>query len=352
MPVLEVAATDQYVSRAAHKLIAALDAFGVDPAGRLALDAGASTGGFTPGAARARCARGDRARCRPRPAGSRAARPTRASCRRRLQRRATRSRRPSPTAPESPSRRPRRRPTCRSSRSRPCCPPSRDRGRRRRLRAAGEAAVRGRAAGSARGHRARPGAARRAVAGCSGRHWTSGSAPGRPSSPIAGGHGNHEYLVAPPRRSDGAIRQNGSAGCDANVEELSRESLNDARHILVVAHTGRVRPRGGEQVCASCSRPGCAGARRRDGRLLAAAPELTVARRRFEEIAPAVLEIVIVLGGDGTILRAAELTRELAAPLLGVNLGHVGFLAESRARGSRRDRRAGAGSRLRRSRSA
>ncbi|MDQ1546153.1 MAG: rRNA (cytidine1920-2-O)/16S rRNA (cytidine1409-2-O)-methyltransferase [Actinomycetota bacterium] len=42
-----VASSDHYVSRAAHKLIAALDAFGVDPAGRVALDAGASTGGFS-----------------------------------------------------------------------------------------------------------------------------------------------------------------------------------------------------------------------------------------------------------------------------------------------------------------
>lgn len=40
-------------------------------------------------------------------------------------------------------------------------------------------------------------------------------------------------------------------------------------------------------------------------------------------------EIVIVLGGDGTILRAAELTRGTDVPVLGVNLGHVGFLAES-----------------------
>jgi 23S rRNA (cytidine1920-2'-O)/16S rRNA (cytidine1409-2'-O)-methyltransferase len=42
-----VAASDHYVSRAAHKLIAALDAFGVDPRGRIVIDAGASTGGFS-----------------------------------------------------------------------------------------------------------------------------------------------------------------------------------------------------------------------------------------------------------------------------------------------------------------
>lgn len=45
--VIEVAGADHYVSRAAHKLIAGLDAFGVDVRGRLALDMGASTGGFT-----------------------------------------------------------------------------------------------------------------------------------------------------------------------------------------------------------------------------------------------------------------------------------------------------------------
>lgn len=40
------------------------------------------------------------------------------------------------------------------------------------------------------------------------------------------------------------------------------------------------------------------------------------------------LELAIVLGGDGTILRAAELVRGSAAPVLGINMGHVGFLAE------------------------
>src|SRR6478672_3824642 len=40
-------------------------------------------------------------------------------------------------------------------------------------------------------------------------------------------------------------------------------------------------------------------------------------------------EMVIVLGGDGTLLRAAEMARPAGAPLLGVNLGHIGFLAEA-----------------------
>jgi NAD+ kinase len=40
------------------------------------------------------------------------------------------------------------------------------------------------------------------------------------------------------------------------------------------------------------------------------------------------VEIAIVLGGDGTILRAAEITLERNIPLLGINLGHVGFMAE------------------------
>jgi NAD+ kinase len=39
-------------------------------------------------------------------------------------------------------------------------------------------------------------------------------------------------------------------------------------------------------------------------------------------------ELICVLGGDGTILRGAEVSRGSDAPLLGVNLGHVGFLAE------------------------
>lgn len=45
--------------------------------------------------------------------------------------------------------------------------------------------------------------------------------------------------------------------------------------------------------------------------------------------APVGCELAVVIGGDGTILRAAELTRTTGTPLLGINLGHVGFLAEA-----------------------
>ena len=43
------------------------------------------------------------------------------------------------------------------------------------------------------------------------------------------------------------------------------------------------------------------------------------------------VEVVLVLGGDGTILRGAEFALNQNVPLLGINLGHVGFMAEVEA---------------------
>ena len=48
-----------------------------------------------------------------------------------------------------------------------------------------------------------------------------------------------------------------------------------------------------------------------------------------ERDATAGCELALVIGGDGTILRAAEITYDDGTPVLGVNLGHVGFLAEA-----------------------
>ncbi|MDO9380194.1 MAG: NAD kinase [Nocardioidaceae bacterium] len=48
-----------------------------------------------------------------------------------------------------------------------------------------------------------------------------------------------------------------------------------------------------------------------------------------DDTASAGCELAVVFGGDGSILRGAELARPNDTPLLGVNLGHVGFLAEA-----------------------
>jgi NAD+ kinase len=53
---------------------------------------------------------------------------------------------------------------------------------------------------------------------------------------------------------------------------------------------------------------------------------LGISNTPVEELSSA--ELVVVLGGDGTILRGAEVARKQNIPILGVNLGHVGFLAE------------------------
>jgi NAD+ kinase len=44
-------------------------------------------------------------------------------------------------------------------------------------------------------------------------------------------------------------------------------------------------------------------------------------------------EVALVLGGDGSILRAAEELRGESVPILGVNMGHVGFMAEAEREG-------------------
>nr|WP_212763571.1 NAD kinase [Gordonia araii] len=57
----------------------------------------------------------------------------------------------------------------------------------------------------------------------------------------------------------------------------------------------------------------------------------TVTRLEPSDSAAVGCEVVIALGGDGTFLRAAELAYPASAPVIGINLGHIGFLAEAEA---------------------
>ncbi len=105
------------------------------------------------------------------------------------------------------------------------------------------------------------------------------------------------------------------------------------RRVLVIAHTGRADARDvAAQFCRGLLEHGLAlrllEAEAHDlRRELAGVEGVEVVGPRAD--AAADCEVVIVIGGDGTILRAAELARECGTPLLGVNLGHVGFLAEA-----------------------
>ena len=104
------------------------------------------------------------------------------------------------------------------------------------------------------------------------------------------------------------------------------------RRILVVAHTGRADSLEAavtvcRQLLAADVVPVTSSSEKAD--LHAESSDLDAVRVLGDGVGLGDIELVIVLGGDGTILRAAELVRGCAAPLLGVNLGHVGFLAES-----------------------
>lgn len=90
------------------------------------------------------------------------------------------------------------------------------------------------------------------------------------------------------------------------------------RRVLVVSHTGRPQAvAAGEQLTAHLARHDI-------GVLF----EEDLERDGDAALIPSDVELAVVLGGDGTILRAAELVRGTSVPIVGINLGHVGFLAE------------------------
>lgn len=104
------------------------------------------------------------------------------------------------------------------------------------------------------------------------------------------------------------------------------------RHMLVVSHTGRKDSLNAAiSVCRQLIAAGVTPVLKADEHadIVVQAPDVAADVVLASSTAIESLELVIVLGGDGTILRAAEMARGASAPLLGVNLGHVGFLAES-----------------------
>jgi NAD+ kinase len=100
------------------------------------------------------------------------------------------------------------------------------------------------------------------------------------------------------------------------------------RTMLLVAHTGREAAVKAANEAAAQLREGGVTVRVLAGESAdLAIPESVVVADGHDPADGA--EIVLVLGGDGTLLRAAEVARPAGVPILGVNLGHVGFLAEA-----------------------
>ena len=109
------------------------------------------------------------------------------------------------------------------------------------------------------------------------------------------------------------------------------------RYVLLVVHTGRAEAiSGAVEACVDLVAAGItpvmtaadlADCRKQDLPIWAEVAEFDL-EGLGTGVSAKELELVMVLGGDGTILKAAEFVREQQTPLLGVNLGRVGFLAE------------------------
>lgn len=101
--------------------------------------------------------------------------------------------------------------------------------------------------------------------------------------------------------------------------------MTQARRVLVIVHPGRPAALQMAQRCAEAFLAAGFEVRSVAGEAVDLHAEAEVVA---EDGAGVGCELVIVFGGDGSILRGAELARAADVPLLGVNLGKVGFLAE------------------------
>ena len=350
---------DEYVSRGGHKLAGALAAFGAGPAavavaGRRCLDAGASTGGFTDvllrGGRRARWSRSTSA------TGSwpgRCALIRGYGC---IERTNVRTLTPERSA--APVRPDRGRPVVHLAAA-GAAGAGRLHRRRRRPGADGQAAVRGRQGAGRPGGVVRDPALRAEA--------VLDVAPPRPrlglgvagvaASPLPGPSGNVEFFVWL-RRAPDAVD---AAGIRTVVERAYARLRPELGGRAAFPPAPPPTPKDVHDPRQRCwSRTPVASDSTEHARTVAARPDRgrlhgAGGRRggRRPRICPACVpvagpnaaegvEIVFALGGDGTLLRAAELARPAKAPLLGINLGKVGFLAEAEIA---RPRRGGAGRR-------
>jgi len=106
------------------------------------------------------------------------------------------------------------------------------------------------------------------------------------------------------------------------------------RRVLLLAHTGRTDAREvARDFCKALTGHGIVvrllAEEARDLELDPSLFDPTIETTPIGPEAALGCELAVVIGGDGTILRAAEITHGTGIPLLGVNLGHVGFLAEA-----------------------
>ncbi|MDX6352077.1 MAG: kinase [Streptomyces sp.] len=113
---------------------------------------------------------------------------------------------------------------------------------------------------------------------------------------------------------------------------MSDTDTQELRTVFLLAHTGRPAAiRSAERVVRGLTRCGIGVRVLADEAADMSLPDELVVET-VQEVGPASVEgceLIIVLGGDGTLLRGAEFARASGVPMLGVNLGRVGFLAEA-----------------------
>ena len=121
------------------------------------------------------------------------------------------------------------------------------------------------------------------------------------------------------------------------MKRSEQGAVGPAREVLLVAHTGRESIGETTGRVADLLAAGGIGLRLLEDEAvrirMPASGVPAAAVRLVPEGADAAVgcEMVLVLGGDGTFLRAAELARHAGIPVLGINLGRIGFLAEAEA---------------------